>query len=237
MFSWGVYNPGDMANHDCWEVNLLSSIHKVNKTLIYSIRKIAALTSRDDILNNEPKEQLMKRSHVTFLDRLGCCQPCLLVQAQSCPPEYTHQSLQQEHPKLHLDLWHWISVFFFIDFTCHHSIGDIAICIKFGQIWDRTLQLGVCKQFQPLLSPEFVQKHLQTLFLKVCHIRNFTLHHILRRNLANFEVVGAAFFAFLELGSSGSSLAGPCLGTCLGEIFPLETVFLEGVCTGVIWTF
>ena len=39
-----------------------------------------------------------------------------------------------------------------------------------------------------------------------------------------------AFFAFLELGSSGSSSAGPCLGTYLGEIFLLETVFLEGVC-------
>jgi len=39
-------------------------------------------------------------------------------------------------------------------------------------------------------------------------------------------VVGAAFFAFLELGSSGSSSAG----LCLGEIFLLEAVFLEGVC-------
>ena len=43
-------------------------------------------------------------------------------------------------------------------------------------------------------------------------------------------MVGAAFFAFLELGSLGSSLTGPYLGTCLGEIFLLETVFLEGVC-------
>jgi len=97
---------------------LLSSIHKVNKTLIHSIRKLAALTSRDDILNNEPKEQLMKRSHVTFLDGLGGFQSCLLAkcfeliaaavlsQAWSCPPEHTHQNLQQEHPKLHSDLWH-----------------------------------------------------------------------------------------------------------------------------------
>jgi len=52
--------------------------------------------------------------------------------------------------------------------------------------------------------------------------------------LANFEVMGAAFFAFLELGSSGSSSGGPCLGTCLEEIFLLETVFLEGVRTGVV---
>ena len=67
-------------NHDCWEVNLLSSIHKVNKTLIHSILKIMALTSRDDILNNEPKEQLMKRSHLTFLDGLGGFLSCLLAQ-------------------------------------------------------------------------------------------------------------------------------------------------------------
>jgi len=62
---------------------LLSSIHKVNKTLIHSIRKIAALTSRDDILNNELKEQLMKRSHVTFLDGRGGFQPSLLAQCLS----------------------------------------------------------------------------------------------------------------------------------------------------------
>jgi len=38
-------------------------------------------------------------------------------------------------------------------------------------------------------------------------------------------VVGAAFLAFLELGSTDSLLAGPCLG----ETFLLEIVFLEGV--------
>ena len=37
--------------------------------------------------------------------------------------------------------------------------------------------------------------------------------------------MGAAFLAFLELGSTDSLLAGPCLG----ETFLLEIVFLEGV--------
>jgi len=124
MFSWGVCNPGYMANHDCWEVNLLSSIHKVNKTLIYSIRKSMALTSRDVILSNEPKNKWWREVMSPFLMDWGAVNlvcwpsvwvnfPIVLSQAQSCPSEYTHQNLQQEHPKLYLNLWHWISVFFF----------------------------------------------------------------------------------------------------------------------------
>jgi len=43
-------------------------------------------------------------------------------------------------------------------------------------------------------------------------------------------VVGTAFLAFLEIGSTNSPSAGPCLlGTYLRETFVLETVFLEGV--------
>jgi len=42
-------------------------------------------------------------------------------------------------------------------------------------------------------------------------------------------VVGVAFLAFLDLGSTDSPSVGPYLGTCLGEAFLLEIVFLEGV--------
>jgi len=41
--------------------------------------------------------------------------------------------------------------------------------------------------------------------------------------------VGVAFLAFLELGSTGSSSAGSCLGTCFGETFLLDDVLLECV--------
>jgi len=49
-------------------------------------------------------------------------------------------------------------------------------------------------------------------------------------------VVGAAFFSFLELGLIDSPSAGPYLGTCLGETFLLEIVFLEGFfCVGGVY--
>jgi len=59
------------------------------------------------------------------------------------------------------------------------------------------------------------------------HSQIFPAPHFSEEIRPIFEVVGAAF---LELGSSGSSSAGPCLG----EIFLLETVFLEGVYIGVV---
>ena len=130
------------------------------KTLIHSIRKIAALTSRNDILNNEPKEQLMKRSHDTFLYGLGSFQPCLLAQClssfqQPCSPKHglvlpdLHIKTFSNNTQNCTRIFGIEFQFLPINFTCHHSIGDIAICIKFGQIWDRTPQLGVCKQFYP----------------------------------------------------------------------------------------
>jgi len=109
----------------------------------------------------------------------------VLSQARSCTLGHTHQNFQQEHPLRSLAL-NFSCFFFLINFTCHHSIGDIAICIKFGQIWDRTPQMGVYKQFQPLLGPKLVQKHLQTLFLKVCHIHNFAPHHTSLKKLGQF---------------------------------------------------
>ena len=42
-------------------------------------------------------------------------------------------------------------------------------------------------------------------------------------------MVGAAFLAFLELGSLSSSSTGPCLRTYLGETFLLKTGLSEGV--------
>jgi len=75
MFPSGVCNPCNVADHDSWEVNLLPPVQQINETLIHNICKIAALTSRDEILDNKPKEQFMNRSHVTFFDVLGSFQP------------------------------------------------------------------------------------------------------------------------------------------------------------------
>jgi len=44
------------------------------------------------------------------------------------------------------------------------------------------------------------------------------------------EVVeGAAFLAFLALGSSEDLSAGPCVEGCLGDTFLFTTDFLEGI--------
>ena len=116
-----------------------------------------------------------------------------------------------------------------IHFTCHHCIGDLTVGIKLCQIWYRTPQLGVCKQVQLAWDYKLLQEHLQTLFLKVHYLYNFTLYHPPLKKLTNFEEVGVAFLPFLELGSTNSPSIGPYLETYLGEAFLLELIFLEGV--------
>ena len=68
MFPGSVCYARNVAKHNGREVNLLPSVQEVNKALVHSIRKIAALTSRNDILDDQPKEQLVEGSHFPFLD-------------------------------------------------------------------------------------------------------------------------------------------------------------------------
>jgi len=74
IFPSGVYNSSNVSNHDSWKVNLLPPVRQINEIVVHSIYKIVVLTSRDDILDNKSKEQLMNRSHVTFFDGLGSFQ-------------------------------------------------------------------------------------------------------------------------------------------------------------------
>jgi len=80
VFSGGVHNPCNMTDHNCRKVDLLPPVQQVNEALMHGIRKVAALTPWDDIIYNKLEEQLVYRCHVTFLDGLGCFQPCLLTQ-------------------------------------------------------------------------------------------------------------------------------------------------------------
>ena len=50
---------GDMTDHNCEKINLLPLVHQVYEALIHCICKVAALTPWDDILYNEPEEQLV----------------------------------------------------------------------------------------------------------------------------------------------------------------------------------
>jgi len=59
VFPGGVCNPYNMSNHDGRKVDLFLPIHQIDETPIHSIGKVAALTPRDDIFYDEPKQQLM----------------------------------------------------------------------------------------------------------------------------------------------------------------------------------
>ena len=61
--------------------------------------------------------------------------------------------------------------------ACHYLLRDRDIGIEFCQIRLRTPQLSVCKELQPALSPEFVQKHLQPLFSKIASFDCFAPHN------------------------------------------------------------
>ena len=87
-----------------------------------------------------------------------------------------------------------------IYFTCHHPIGDLTVGIEFSQIRYRTSQLGVYKQVQPTLGSEFLQEHLQALFLKIRNLHNFAPHHPLLKKLGQFWSGGCCLSCFPSAG-------------------------------------
>ena len=55
---WLIMNAG---------VDLLPSAHQICEALVHRISLIAPLRTRDDVLNDEPKDQLMERLDIAFL--------------------------------------------------------------------------------------------------------------------------------------------------------------------------
>ena len=66
MASGGCYNARDMTNHDGWEVERFTSVHQIYEALVHCICLVSPLTSRYNIFNDEPKEQLMEWQHITL---------------------------------------------------------------------------------------------------------------------------------------------------------------------------
>jgi len=73
-------NPPDMVDHECWQVDLLSPVHQISEALVHSISLIAPLRMRNDVLDDEPEDQLMERLHIALLHCLWAFQPRLLAQ-------------------------------------------------------------------------------------------------------------------------------------------------------------
>ena len=49
-----------MLEHESWKVDLLASIHEICETLTHSISLVAPLPSRDDVLDEESKQELVE---------------------------------------------------------------------------------------------------------------------------------------------------------------------------------
>jgi len=80
MGSEGVCNPSYVGDHESRKVDLLSSIHEISEALVHCISLISPLSSTDDVLDDEPKYELVERLHITLLHSLGVFQPWLLTQ-------------------------------------------------------------------------------------------------------------------------------------------------------------
>ena len=83
MGSGGVCNVSYVSDHEGRKVDLLSSIHKISESLVHCISLISPLPSRDNVLDDEPKYELVERLHITLLHSLGVFQPWLLTQPLS----------------------------------------------------------------------------------------------------------------------------------------------------------
>jgi len=81
MLLSGVCNASNVPDHDCGEINLLSSIHEIRETLIHGISLISPLAPRYDVLDDELEQELVEWCHVPFLHCLGCFEPWLLTQS------------------------------------------------------------------------------------------------------------------------------------------------------------
>jgi len=75
MLLGGVCNASNVPDHNCREIDLLASIHEINKTLIHGICLISPLTPRYDVLDNEPEQELVEWCHIPFRYWLGVFEP------------------------------------------------------------------------------------------------------------------------------------------------------------------
>ena len=101
-------DPHNMVDHESRQVDLLPSIHQVSKTLVHSIRLIAPLSTRYNVLDDEPEQQLMERLHIPFLHHLWALQPRLLAQllCQLQQPSLAQQGFVLSDIKIKPDCWH-----------------------------------------------------------------------------------------------------------------------------------
>ena len=168
MFPGEVCYPGNLANHDSRKIDLLPPVQKISEALVRNVRKVMALSSGNDVLDNKPKKQLVKRSHFPFLDWPGSLQVKLLTQPlsqlkQLCCLKHSFVLPHINSKTFGGNAQNFPQFFSIepqrlpIDHTWHHTIGDIAIGIKLCQVRNRTPSLGICKEFQPPLSLQFFQ--------------------------------------------------------------------------------
>jgi len=67
MLSSSVCNASYVPDHDGREIDLLASIHEISEAPIHGIRLVVSLAPRNDVLDNEPKQELMEWCHIPFL--------------------------------------------------------------------------------------------------------------------------------------------------------------------------
>jgi len=75
MFSGGVCYSCQMPNHNCREIDLLPSVHEIDKTLMHDIRKIFSQAPWCDIFYYKPDSNWLREIMSPFLTDLGVCNP------------------------------------------------------------------------------------------------------------------------------------------------------------------
>ena len=80
MCPGGRGNPHNVVDHKHGEVDLVSLVQKINQALIHRVSLIAALSTRDNVLDDEPEQELVQWLHIPLLDCLRATEPWLLAQ-------------------------------------------------------------------------------------------------------------------------------------------------------------
>jgi len=80
MCPGGGGNPHDVVDHKHEEVDLVTIVHKINQALIHRVSLIAALSMRDNVLDDEPEQELMQWLHIPLLECLRASEPWLPAQ-------------------------------------------------------------------------------------------------------------------------------------------------------------
>ena len=60
MCPGGCGYPHNVVDHKHGEVDLLALVHKINQALIHRVSLIAALSMWDDVLDDEPEQELVQ---------------------------------------------------------------------------------------------------------------------------------------------------------------------------------